>query len=90
MTEYRTVDEIAALIAVAPDTLRSYRTLSKPGGRYEAHPFPRPDRMFGRTPVWTEDQYAEIRAWAAARPGQGAGGGRPARAPQPESGADMG
>jgi len=37
---------------------------------------PAPVQVIGQTPVWT---VADYRAWAAARPGRGAGAGRPRR-----------
>lgn len=80
MADYRTTADIAELLGVTTDTIRVYRTHSKPGGRYETHPFPEPDELVGRTPIWQKTRDDEIRAWANARPGQGKGGGRPPRA----------
>jgi hypothetical protein len=48
-------------------------------GRYADHPFPRPNGYNGKIPWWGLDRADEIREWAATRPGQGAGGGRPPR-----------
>ncbi|MFE6305059.1 hypothetical protein [Nocardiopsis sp. NPDC057823] len=39
--------------------------------------FPPPDQVFGRSPVWEPET---IDKWARARPGKGAGGGRPRKA----------
>jgi hypothetical protein len=72
-------DAVAALLGLKPKSISQYLTESRPGGRYERHPFPAPDGTIGRAPWWHPKREDEIRAWAAARPGQGAGGGRPAR-----------
>lgn len=45
--------------------------------------FPAADAVIGRTPGWAPSREAEIRRWEAARPGRGAGGGRPAWANRP-------
>jgi predicted DNA-binding transcriptional regulator AlpA len=42
---------------------------------------PPADKMFGQSPAWYESTYE---AWAASRPGRGAGGGRPPKNPQPQ------
>jgi len=56
----------------------SHRTVALWRRRYVAdHPFPEPDVVIGRTPGWSPARESEIRAWERARPGQGAGGGRP-------------
>lgn len=68
---------VAALIGVQPKTISQYLTESHEGGRYATHPFPKPDGYIGKGPWWRRERKAEIKAWAAARPGQGAGGGRP-------------
>ena len=46
-------------------------------GRYAGHPFPAPDGYQGKSPWWHKKRRMEILTWAAERPGQGAGGGRP-------------
>ena len=46
-------------------------------GRYAGHPFPAPDGYQGKAPWWRKERRAEILTWAAERPGQGVGGGRP-------------
>jgi hypothetical protein len=79
MTAPRTTADLAALLGVKPATIRHYRADSRPGGRYADHPFPDPDGHLGITPYWNPERDQEIRAWAAERPGQGVGGGRPAR-----------
>jgi hypothetical protein len=69
----------------APLTAKSvsiYIQESKPGGRYESHPFPQPAGRVGGgpgggAPYWTADQVSAIEEWGRNRPGQGAGGGRP-------------
>jgi hypothetical protein len=71
-----TVDDLvdtsgaAALLGVEPTSVTRYRA------RREG--FPEPLRHFGGAPVWTR---AQILDWAASRPGRGAGGGRPKKAP---------
>jgi hypothetical protein len=41
-------------------------------GRYADHPFPAPNGHEGKAPWWRIERQAEILAWAASRPGQGA------------------
>ncbi len=58
----------------------SHRAVANWRSRYaESHPFPEPDVIIGRTPGWSPGRRSEIEQWAAARPGQGAGGGRPSK-----------
>jgi hypothetical protein len=68
---------VAVILGVQPKTISQYLVESKAGGRYATHPFPAPDGYIGRGPWWRRERESEIRGWAAARPGQGAGGGRP-------------
>ncbi|GAA4554270.1 hypothetical protein [Amycolatopsis samaneae] len=72
---YLDMGEIATWFGVAPNTVASWRT------RYlDTHPFPEPDVLVGRNPGnpgWAASRKDEIEAWEKARPGQGAGGGRP-------------
>ncbi|WP_410633851.1 hypothetical protein [Amycolatopsis sp. cmx-4-83] len=73
-TTFRYVDmvEIASWFDVGHRAVANWRS------RYAgSHPFPEPDVVIGRTPGWAPGRKAEIEQWAAARPGQGAGGGRP-------------
>ncbi|MFB9686591.1 hypothetical protein [Amycolatopsis plumensis] len=59
----------------------SHRAVANWRSRYaDSHPFPEPDVIIGRTPGWSPARRSEIDRWAAARPGQGAGGGRPRKA----------
>lgn len=58
-------------------TVSAYMTESRPGGRYENHPFPEPDGYVAKAPFWMATRIPEIEAWALNRAGQGAGGGRP-------------
>lgn len=78
------------LSAAAERTGIRYRTLRNYHHRAERHrrlaeqennpsyirpgDLPKPDNVFGRSPVW---EPATIDAWLASRPGQGKGGGRP-------------
>ncbi len=68
---------VAALLGLKPKSISTYLTESREGGRYEKHPFPQPDGTIGRAPWWHPSRREELLEWAAARPGQGAGGGRP-------------
>lgn len=43
--------------------------------------FPAPDAAISSTAGWLPQRKAEIVAWEASRPGRGAGGGRPRKAP---------
>lgn len=78
MDDWLTLTDVADLLGIKPETLRSYRTHSTPGGRYERHPFPNPDERVGNNLMWKSEREAEIREWGATRPGQGVGGGQPA------------
>lgn len=78
MNKPLTTADVADLLGVKPGTIRLYRTSSRPGGRYEQHPFPEPDYHVGINPVWLAGRKKEILHWAATRPGRGAGGGQPA------------
>jgi predicted DNA-binding transcriptional regulator AlpA len=62
---------VAARLGVTRATIQRYRSADR--GKYG---FPEPDGMIGRTPWWKPET---IDAWAANRPGKGAGGGRPKR-----------
>jgi hypothetical protein len=68
---------VAAILDVKPKTISQYLVESSGEGRYASHPFPTPDGTIGRGPYWHRERETEIRAWADARPGRGAGGGRP-------------
>lgn len=68
-------DAVAKLLGLRPKSISQYLTESREGGRYEKHPFPKPDGTIGRGPWWDARRKDELLAWAAARPGQGAGGG---------------
>ncbi len=68
---------VAELLGVQPKTISQYLTESKGEGRYAGQPFPAPDGYIGKGPWWRREREGEIKAWATARPGQGAGGGRP-------------
>ena len=64
MTErYLSLTEVAPRLGITTGALAGYK-------------LPEPDVMMGRTRGWSE---ATIDAWNAARPGRGAGGGRPRR-----------
>lgn len=60
-----------------PKTISQYLVESKPGGRYERHPFPRPNGYIGKSPWWALDRAGEFVVWQKGRAGRGAGGGRP-------------
>jgi len=78
---YLTTADIAAELGVKPATVSQWRSQSKAPGRYAATPFPAPDHVVGQSAAWRRDQLPEIRDWVAARPGPGAGGGRPRKTP---------
>lgn len=65
MTTQLTTADVAAILRVEPETVRSYRTRGL---------FPEPDGHLGRTPWWTRET---IEAWQKARPGQAWRGKRP-------------
>ena len=68
---------IAALLGLALSTVRNYHQISerrRREGTIRPGDFPEPAQRFGRSPAW---ELSVIRAWQDARPGQGAGGGRP-------------
>lgn len=75
-----TLADLAQLLGIKIETVSFYRAHSKPGRRYADHPFPAPDRLVGRSPIWALNRAEEIKAWDASRPGRGAGGGRPRKA----------
>lgn len=68
---------VGKILGVRAKTVSQYLTESRPGGRYEQHPFPAPSGYIGRSPWWACERVDEIRYWDAARPGRGVGGGRP-------------
>lgn len=72
-----TTKDVATLLGLGEGTVINYRVYSKPGGRYADHPFPEPDDGVSGRPLWKSERAAEIREWAASRPGKGVGGGRP-------------
>lgn len=78
----RTMAGIAELLGVKAATIRHYRAVSAPGGRYADHPFPEPDGHLSNVPYWLVTSDDKIRAWAAGRPGKGKGGGKPAHRTQ--------
>lgn len=60
-----------------PKTISQYLTESRPGGRYEKHPFPKPNGYIGKSPWWAKGREPEFVAWQNGRVGRGVGGGRP-------------
>ena len=66
---YHSAADLAALFGVKPGTIETWRSRHKD--------FPAPDAYVGRYAGWLPFREAELRAWAASRPGRGAGGGRP-------------
>lgn len=73
-----TRDDVAEILGIKPKSVSQYLVESKEGGKYELHPFPAPNDYVGRSPWWALGREDEIKKWAADRPGQGVGGGRPA------------
>lgn len=72
---YHSAADLAALFGVQPGTIEKWR------GRYPD--FPAPDAYVGPFAGWLPSREDDLRAWERSRPGQGAGGGRPRRAPPP-------
>ena len=77
-----TIRDVAKLLDVSPGAISKYLAESRQGERadgkpyrYAGHPFPPPDGRLGSAPWWKPARADEIRAWAAGRAGQGAGGG---------------
>jgi predicted DNA-binding transcriptional regulator AlpA len=68
VTAYLDTRAVASRIGVTADTVSSYRARGY---------LPQPDIMLGRSPGWLPET---IEAWIAARPGKGAGAGRPRKA----------
>lgn len=62
-----TVEECAERVGLRPSTFRAYVTRGLA---------PKPDGHVGRTPWWAP---STIATWNRSRPGQGQGGGRPAK-----------
>jgi hypothetical protein len=69
--EFLDLAAVADILDVAPQTIIQYRSDSRYGRRYERHPFPLPDQIFGRSPVWLPSRRKEIELWADLRPGRG-------------------
>lgn len=68
---------IADRLGLSPKTILNYHQTAERRRREGAarpYDFPPPDLLFGRSPVW---KLGTIRSWQRARPGRGAGGGRP-------------
>jgi hypothetical protein len=70
---------VGELLGISSRSVTQYRSDSNAGRRYAEHPFPEPDGYSGRSPYWHPTRKLEILRWAQQRPGQGAGGGRPAQ-----------
>lgn len=70
MSGYLDTAQVAAMAKVTPATIRSYRSRGY---------LPEPDAQLGQSPGWAPETIA---AWLAARPGKGAGAGRPRKAPR--------
>lgn len=70
-SEFLDLAAVADILDVAPQTIIQYRSDSRYGRRYADHPFPLPDQVFGRSPVWLPSRREEIEQWADSRPGRG-------------------
>lgn len=66
LAEVMSLADIDAEMGWSPGTARK--------GRGKPHGLPEPDARVGGSPVWFRSTFE---AWRAARPGRGAGGGRP-------------
>lgn len=73
MTDYLDMRAAAARLGVDYATVRRYRATGR---------FPAADVQVGQSPGWLPET---LDAWQAARPGRGAGGGRPRRQQSSES-----
>lgn len=62
---------VGDILDVSSKTITQYLSDSRPGKRYANHPFPKPDRYIGRSPVWSLDRRGEIEEWSDLRPGRG-------------------
>lgn len=77
-------EDIGRWFGVSGDAVRKWQErYGQDGGGGGYRPFPAPDVILGGTPGWSPHRETEIHAWHAAKPGRGAGGGRP-RKRQPE------
>lgn len=77
MADYLDLHAVAERTGLAYSTIRHYHNSAEARRRSGAPrpgDFPPPDETFGRSPAW---RGATMDAWLAARPGRGAGGGRP-------------
>jgi hypothetical protein len=79
---YLTTADVAHELGVRPATVSSWRTRSQPGQPYAEHPFPAPDVKIGNASGWLPERLPEMRAWMAARPGMGVGGGPKPKSPE--------
>jgi hypothetical protein len=62
---------VGRILEVSAKTVVRYLNESRPGKRYEGHPFPAPDgRERGRL-FWLASRRMEIDAWDNGRPGTG-------------------
>ncbi|HEX5543662.1 MAG TPA: hypothetical protein VFX60_19265 [Micromonospora sp.] len=68
---------VAELLGLSPRSMRTTITRAK----NTDNPFPAPDGHIGGRRWWHPSRKGEILAWKAARPGPGAGGGRPRTQP---------
>ena len=75
---YKDREDVASALAVLLGHPIQPATISK---YVQREGFPAPHTSIGRTPVWLDAQLDDIRAWVAARPGRGSGGGRPRKTP---------
>jgi hypothetical protein len=69
--EFLDLAAVADILDVDRQTIIQYRSDSRHGRRYGHHPFPIPDQIFGRSPVWLPSRRKEIEQWADLRPGRG-------------------
>lgn len=63
--------DVGDILDVGKKTISQYMSDSRPGRRYEGHPFPAPDGYFGKSPWWARGRRREIERWADERPGRG-------------------
>jgi len=68
---YLMLEDIAARVGVGYDSVRTYHQRAARNRResvVKCGDLPAPERLFGRSPVWTERQIAR---WVEERPGRG-------------------
>lgn len=74
---FLTLADVAEIGGVSVQTVSRYRTRSRPGGPYEADPFPEQSGKNGKSPWWARRRRREIEAWFERHRDRSGVGGRP-------------